>query len=167
MKEYGLNETLASQLLSSDFTELFERIQQETHIPSSFSAATLVETMKSLKRQSFDVSNLSDSIIFQIFIALDSGNMAKEAMPDILAWLTRNPGNTVHDGLKALGFGTVSREELEIAVGKAIEDNREMIRERRIGALGPLMGILMKEFRGRVDAKILNDMLRKHIERIQ
>jgi glutamyl-tRNA(Gln) amidotransferase subunit E len=164
MKEYNLNETLASQLLSSEFTELFEHIQQETHIPSSFSAATLVETMKSLRRQGLDVQNISDSTLFEVFVAVDSGKIAKEAIPDILSWLARNPEKTVLDGLKALGLETVSEGELEIAVAKAIEDNKEMIMERRTGALGPLMGILMKEFRGKVDAKVLSDMLRKHIE---
>jgi glutamyl-tRNA(Gln) amidotransferase subunit E len=166
MKEYSLNETLASQLLSSEFTDLFEHIQQETHIPSSFSAATLVETMKSLRRQGLDVQNISDSKLFEVFVAVDSGKMAKEAIPDILSWLARNPEKTVLDGLKALGLETVSKEELEIAVAKAIEDNKEMIMERRTGALGPLMGILMKEFRGKVDAKVLSDMLRKHVEQI-
>ena len=166
MKEYDLNETLASQLLSSEFTELFERIQHETRIPSSFSAATLVETMKSLRRQGFDVSNISDSTLFEVFTTVDSGKMAKEAIPDILAWLAKNPEKTVVDGQKALGLETISKEELEISVAKVIEDNREMVRERRIGALGPLMGTLMKEYRGKVDAKILSDMLRMHIERI-
>lgn len=39
-----------------------------------------------------------------------------------------------------------------------------MIKERGERAIGPLMGLVMKEVRGRADGKIVNDLLRAAIQ---
>lgn len=48
MREYGLNDKLATQLVNSGYDDLFERIAGETGVATSFVAATLTETLKSL-----------------------------------------------------------------------------------------------------------------------
>jgi glutamyl-tRNA(Gln) amidotransferase subunit E len=164
IKDYNLNETLASQILSSEYLDLFERTAKCMAIPPSFLAATLVETMKSLRRQGVEVSNLSETTIYDIFKIVDSGQAAKEAIPDILSWLAKNPSKTTGEALRSLGLETVSREELEALVSEVVEENRKLIDDRGISALGPLMGTLMRELRGRVDAKTVSELLRRRIE---
>lgn len=166
MKDYDLNESLASQILSSEYADLFERAAEDTSISPSFLAATLVETTKSLRRQGIDVSNLSEATIYEVFRVVNAGRAAKEAIPDMLAWLAKNPSKSVGEALRSLGLGTVSGDELEAIVARVVGENRKLIDERGVGALGPLMGILMRELRGRVDARTLSEILRKRIESI-
>ncbi|MCJ7631954.1 GatB/YqeY domain-containing protein, partial [Candidatus Bathyarchaeota archaeon] len=166
MNDYNINEKLASQILSSEYVELFERTATETTIAPSFVAATLVETIKGLNRQDIDISNLSEKTLFEVFKLVNSGRAAKEAIPDILSWLTKNSSRLPDEAVKALGFETASQEELEAVVSKAVKENKRLIDKRGDGALGPLMGTLMRELRGKVDAKTLSEILRKKIETV-
>ncbi|MCJ7609644.1 GatB/YqeY domain-containing protein, partial [Candidatus Bathyarchaeota archaeon] len=93
-----------------------------------------------------------------------SGRVGKEAVSDILSWLAKNPSKTFDDAFGQLGLGTVSREELETIVAWVINENTSLVQERGIGALGPLMGTLMRELRGKADAKTMSELLRKRIE---
>jgi len=164
MKDYGLNERLASQVLSSEYGDLFEKAAKEKKIQPPFIAATLVETTKNLRRQGIEVTNIPEETIYEIFKVVDSGQAAKEAIPDILAWLAKNPSKFPSEALKALGLETISPEELDAVVSKVVEENKKLIEERGAGALGPLMGTLMRELRGRVDARTLSEILRRRIE---
>jgi len=164
MKDYGLNERLASQVLSSEYGDLFEKAAKEKKIQPSFIAATLVETTKNLRRQGIEVTNIPEETIYEIFKVVDSGQVAKEAIPDILSWLAKNPSKSPSEALKALGLETISPEELDAVVSKVVEENKKLIEERGAGALGPLMGTLMRELRGRVDARTLSEILRRRIE---
>lgn len=165
IRDYDLNETLASQVLSSDYVELFERAAKDTNIAPSFLAATLVETMKSLSRQGVEVSELAEATIFEVFKIVDSGRAAKEAVPDILSWLAKNR-KTPNEAIKALGLENIPKETLEVMIARVVEENRKLIEERGTSAMGPLMGTLMRELRGKVDARTLSELLSKKIESI-
>ncbi|WP_371133314.1 hypothetical protein [Sediminibacterium sp.] len=38
-----------------------------------------------------------------------------------------------------------------------------MVKERGMGAMGPLMGMAMKELKGKADGKLVNKLLRENI----
>jgi glutamyl-tRNA(Gln) amidotransferase subunit E len=164
LEDYRLNERLASDILYSEYLDLFEKTARETTISPSFLAATLVETLKSLRRQGLEVQRIAEATLFEVFRAIGSGTVGKEAMPDILSWLAKNPSKTFDDAFRQLRLGAVSHEELETTVTRVVDENIGLVQERGIGALGPLMGTLMRELRGKADAKTLSDLLRKRIE---
>jgi len=87
MNTYGLNQKLATQLLDMDHSAIFEGIVHKTRMPPSFVAATLTETFKDLGRQGIDVNLLSARSIEDVFICVDSGVVAKEAIPMIIGWM--------------------------------------------------------------------------------
>jgi len=58
----------------------------------------------------------------------------------------------------------MSRKDLEKLVDEVIEKNTEFIELRGRGAFGPLMGIVMKKTRGRVKAKLVNEILKSKLE---
>jgi len=164
VENYRLNERLASDILYSEYLDLFEKTARETTVSPSFLAATLVETLKSLRRQGLEVQIIAEATLYEVFKAIDSGRVGKEAVSDILSWLAKNPSKTFDDAFGQLGLGTVSREELETIVAWVINENTSLVQERGIGALGPLMGTLMRELRGKADAKTMSELLRKRIE---
>lgn len=164
MKEYGLNGKLAAQLLNSDYCHVFEDVARKTKVTSSFIAATLTETFKDMQRKGVDVSLLSESLVEDVFALVDAGVIAKEAIPEVLAWVVGHEGTDLKDAVSALGLGMVSEEELAAIVEKVVKENEALIRQRGASALGPLMGTLMKELRGKVDAKRVSQLIKKMVE---
>jgi glutamyl-tRNA(Gln) amidotransferase subunit E len=59
----------------------------------------------------------------------------------------------------------VGPEELEDRVREVVSSHVELVRERGVGAARPLMGILMKSLRGRVDGKVVSELLLREIRR--
>jgi glutamyl-tRNA(Gln) amidotransferase subunit E len=163
MKLYSLNDKLASQLVDSEYDAVFERVADDTSLATSFLAATLTETLKSLRREGFDVEPFSEDMLLKLFKSVDEGVIAKEAIPDVLKWLGSHEGAEIRDALEALGLSMISIAEVETIVNQLVQENEDLIRQRGLSALSPLMGVIMKTYRGRVDAKKVSQILREKI----
>ena len=163
MKEYRLNEKLAKQILESDFLELFEKIVKETNISPTLVVVTLTETLKSLAREGCVLENITEENLFEIFRLIGEGRMYKEAIYETLRWLSNNSEASPLEALKALNLETISREALRRIVDQKISENREMVEKLGEKALGPLMGILMKELRGKVSSDEIQNQLKSVI----
>lgn len=163
MRMYNLNDKLATQLVDSEYDVVFERIANDTSLAPSFLAATLTETLKSLRREGFDVERFSEDMLIELFKSVDEGVIAKEAIPEVLRWLGSHEEAEIRDALKSLGLRMISTAEVETIVDQLVQANEELIRQRGLSALSPLMGVIMKTCRGRVDAKKVSQMLREKI----
>jgi glutamyl-tRNA(Gln) amidotransferase subunit E len=167
VKEYNLNQKLARQVLDSEYSELFEVIVKETHLSPITVAAFMTETMKALKRDGVQVENVSEDHMREAFRSVSSGELTKEAVPDIMAWLSTHSDKTVHEAIGSIGLKMLSEEELEEIIEAAIERNRGLIDERGATAFGPLVGIVMKEVRGKAEAALVTELLKKKMERLR
>ena len=49
-------------------------------------------------------------------------------------------------------------------INNLIEEKLEFVKERGMGAIGPLMGPVMSEFRGKMDGSQINELLIKGIK---
>jgi len=165
MKEYGLNPKLTRQVLDSDYTELFETAARETHVSPIIIAVALTETLKALKREGIETDKISDEQIKGLFRLIDSGEATKEAIPDILTWLAKHEEDTPKEAIEGLGLAIISGEELEAIIEKLIKENDGLIKEKGKGAFGPLMGIIMKNIRGRAKAEQVSETLMKKLEK--
>jgi glutamyl-tRNA(Gln) amidotransferase subunit E len=59
-----------------------------------------------------------------------------------------------------------SEAEARAIVKRAVEGKLDLIKAKGLGARGPLMGIVMKELRGKVDGKIVATWLQEEIQRL-
>ena len=164
MTEYKLNRKLAKQILDSEYLELFECLAGETKVSETVIAVALTETLKALERDGVNVEALSDEQFREMFRLIGSGKTVKESIPEILTWLAENEDATVKDALESLGLSMMSRKELEKLVNDVIDKNSEFIELRGKNAFGSLMGIIMKKARGRVKAKLVNEMLKSKLD---
>ncbi len=164
MEKYKVNQKITKQILDSEYLELFEALAGETKISPTVIAVALTETLKSLKREGKNIGLLSDEQISGMFRLIDLGKTAKESIPEILSWLVDNEDSTAKDALESLGLSMMSRKDLEKLVDEVVEKNTEFIELRGRGAFGPLMGIVMKKTRGRVKAKLVNEILKSKLE---
>ena len=160
MTKYKLNRKLAKQILDSEYLELFESLAGETKVSLTVIAVAFTETLKALERDGVNVAAVTDEQFREMFKLISSGKTVKESIPEILTWLAENEDATVKDALESLGLSMMSRKELEELVNDVIDKNSEFIELRGKNAFGSLMGIIMKKARGRVKAKLVNEMLK-------
>ena len=159
--DYGLNEKLARQVVDSDYCELFEEISKGTGVAPTVIAVALTETLKSLERDRVEVDTLKDDATRGVFELLDEGLTVKESLPDIFTWLSSHADGSPREALKALGLELMSGDELRLIVEDKVEENRELVERMGDRALGPLMGMVMGEVRGRAKAEDVQTLLRE------
>jgi glutamyl-tRNA(Gln) amidotransferase subunit E len=163
-KEYKLNEKLAKQVLDSEYVELFEVIVKESKVQATTVAAFMTETMKALRRDGVPVEKIAETQIRDMFNCIGSGEVTKEAIPEIVTWLGQHEGCTVKEATESIGLKMLSKEELAKIIERTIQTNKRLIEERGANAYGALIGIVMKEVRGKANAALVSDLLRQRLE---
>lgn len=164
MREFGLNEKLARQIVDSEFVDLFEAIVQESRVSPTVVVSILTEQLKALKREGVEVEKVSDEQFKEMFRLVGVGDVAKEAVPDILTWLSKHENVDVREAIEDLGFAALSEKELEEMINVLLRENEQLVKEKGMNAFGALMGAVMKKARGRVKAELVSDMLKKKLE---
>jgi glutamyl-tRNA(Gln) amidotransferase subunit E len=149
MKEYRLNEKLATQIVDSEYGVLFESIVKESHVAATTVAVFLTETLTALRRESIAIEKVADNQIMEIFKGVGSGEIVKEAVTDVFVWLSKNKYKSIRDAVDGLGLKMLSKAELTMLVDKVIAENRQLVDQLGEKAFGKLIGILMKEARGK------------------
>jgi glutamyl-tRNA(Gln) amidotransferase subunit E len=163
MKEYSLNEKLAKQIVDSEYNALFEVIVKESGVSATTVAAFLTETLKALKRVGIQVEKVSENQMREVFRWVGSGELAKEAVADVFGWLSTHEGKSLRDAVESLGLKMFSKAELEVLVDRAIAANRQAVEKLGKNAFGMLMGIVMKEVRGKADPELVSMLLKERL----
>ena len=162
IKEYGLDEGMANQIAYSEKLPLFERAVA-AGIRPVFAARTILASLKELSRAGVDSSKLPDEAVISVMQAIEKGNAAKEAVLEILTACAK--GMSVKDAIAKVA-PAFSREELTNLVKGIVSERVDFIKERGKAALGPVMGVVMKEVRGRIDGKVVSEVLNEELGRI-
>ena len=163
IKEYKLSEDLAHQLVRQDRTEQFEEIVAECGVEPTTVASLLAYTLKELRREGLDVENLSDSLkgTFQL---LKQGKISKDAVSDVLVGVLKENW-TPEEAAGNLNLLMLSEENVRDIIEGIISSNEKLITERKMGAMGSLMGMAMKELKGKADGKLVNKFLKEEIQK--
>ncbi len=165
VKEYGLSRDLASLIVDSPYTAAFESMVKSDGLSPSFVAGTFEYTFPMLRREGVDVDSFAEAQVRDVLMKVSRGEVAKEAVPDVFRWLASNRGATAVRALKALSLGSVGCDTIKVAVREAVDKNIDLVRRDGERALSPIMGDLMKAFRGKVDGKLLSSVLKEEISR--
>ena len=164
IKQYGLNEKLAKQLIDSEYILLFEETAKTSGVAASTISAFLTETVKALKREGIQLDNVSDDQIKSIFKAVGSGELAKEAIADVFSWLSKNEGKTLQDATNALGLKMFTEADLAPVIDRIVAANKQQIEKLGKNAFGMLMGVAMKEVRGKANPELVSKLLRERLK---
>jgi glutamyl-tRNA(Gln) amidotransferase subunit E len=163
MKQYSLNEKLAKQIVDSEYGGLFERIAKESGVAATTVAVFLTETLKSLRRDGVVVEKVTDDQLMEVFRGVGFGEVAKEAVADVFVWLSENEGKSLQDAVGALGLKMFSKAELAKLVDRIVAENRQAVDSLGKKAFGMLMGIVMKEVRGKADSGLVSELLKERL----
>lgn len=161
-----LSEELASLIVRSLNLDTFERVIDETEVSPTLVAVTLENTLVSLNREGVPVENISEDLILQVFYAIEAEEISAEALPDILSYLAENPDHNLANAVSALDLQMVADQEISAIIQKIVENRTDFIQEQGERSVGGLMGIAMKELKGKADGKKVKEMLEKEVQRV-
>jgi glutamyl-tRNA(Gln) amidotransferase subunit E len=96
--------------------------------------------------------------------ALSSGILAKEAVQDVLKALDEG-APSVAAAIETAGATAADQGAVDAVIAAVIAERIEFVRDRGMGAIGPLMGPVMAELRGKADGALISDRLKAAIEK--
>ncbi len=163
MTNYGLNDKLAKQIVDSDYGGLFESIVKESGVEATTVAVFLTETLKALRRDGVAVEKVTLDQMMKVFKGVGSGELVKEAVADVYVWLSENEGKSLQDAIEDLGLKIFSEAELEKLVDRVVAENQKEVERLGAEAFGLLMGVVMKEVRGKADPTVVSSLLRERL----
>ncbi len=161
--QYRLSEDLAQQLFNSEYMFLFEELVAKTGAPPVLVASVLTNTLRNLRREGVNIENIEEEHLFSVFKAVAGGKIAKEAIPDVLKAIAENPELSIESILSKLSLQSLTISELEELVSQIISERKQLVKEKGEKAFGPIMGLVMERVRGRIDGKVVAEVVRKKL----
>ena len=165
-KKYDLNEQLAEQIFDSQYIDLFEKIVEKTSVNPTFTASILCSSITKLERDGLNSKLLKNEEIAKAFEFLKSGKITKESIDIIFEDIMAEKSETIEEAIKNTAIETIDEAKLEQIIEKITNENKGIIQNQKERAIGPLMGIAMKELRGKAPGEMINNLLLKNIKRI-
>ena len=101
--------------------------------------------------------------VIESFELLASDKIPKESLEIIFESIMSGKSENVSIAMQITDVSSMHEDELNEILDKIIQNNIDLVKERGENALVTLMGIAMKEVRGKASGKVVNDLLRKKI----
>jgi glutamyl-tRNA(Gln) amidotransferase subunit E len=164
-KKYDLNLQLAEQIFDSVYLEIFEYTCEKTTITPTFIASILCSTITNLERNGLNSKLLKNEEITKSFEFLSNEKITKESIQMIFENIMSGKSRTIEDAIRNTSVETMSKEEFEKIIDGIVVSNKEIIQNQKERAISPLMGIVMKELRGKVSGEMVNNLLLEKIKK--
>ncbi|MBU5575374.1 MAG: Glu-tRNA(Gln) amidotransferase subunit GatE [Candidatus Aenigmarchaeota archaeon] len=155
-----LPKELSEEIIRSEYLEFFEKLYMK--YDPKLVANTFISTIKELKRDGYEISNIAFEHFDEIFEMVSKKIIGKEAIPEIIKIISKNPNLKIEDAIKILGIEKISIEELEKIIKNIFNKYPDLYKEKKVSAL---MGEVMKEVRGKIDGAIVFKKLKEMIEK--
>jgi len=155
---YSISEEIVENLVYEDKADIFEQLLQKG-APLKVVVTTLTQTLTALSREGVEISNITDDHLLEIFDALIQNKFSKEAVPELLMVIGKDPTKQMTEIIRKIGGG-LSRDELDQIIQLNLDASQDLIIERGMDAFSPLMGLVMKKVRGKIDGKVVSERLR-------
>ncbi len=162
--KYKLNLQLAEQIFDSRYIGLFEKIIEKIKINPTFVASILCSTITNLERNGLNSNLLKNDEIFKLFSLLEDGKISKESIEIIFESIMSGKSKNTEEAMKNASIESVNEEEIEKIIVGIVDKNEIIIKNQKERAIGPLMGIVMKELRGKASGEIINRLLLENIK---
>ena len=165
VKEYGVNREQAEAIINGAYEDEFELLA------GAFGNAQVVariylNTFPELEKAGLSPAWLHVDSVKDVMSLFSKGVFAKEAIPEVLSWMLKNEVTDAQKAVDALGLGGTDEAAVREICARVVREREGFIRDRKEAALGPLMGIVMKELRGKADGKLISETLREMIGRL-
>ncbi len=163
--KYEINLQLAEQIFDSKYIELFENIIKKINVNPTFVASILCSTITNLERSGLNSTLLKNTEIRKTFEFLEKEKIAKESIEIIFENIMAGKSSTIEEAMKMASIETVNDIDLEKIIQDIVDKNEQLVKNQKERSIGPLMGIVMKELRGKASGEIVNKILLKNIQK--
>jgi Glu-tRNA(Gln) amidotransferase subunit E-like FAD-binding protein len=158
IKKYRLSAEMAKQIADSGRADLFGELAL-VYKPRVVAAA-LTSYLKQLKSEGAAVENLTDKVLKKLFQSLKGKEIPKEKLIHILEKLAEKPDTDIK---KLLGkTETVPDSEVRKLIKGIVKENRAVLKQHNAEKI--LMGMVMKELRGKVSGRVVVKVLREEMK---
>jgi glutamyl-tRNA(Gln) amidotransferase subunit E len=164
-KKYKIEERLIKELIFTGILNLFDELLNIYPENPILIITTLLETTTALRRDAKEVENIKDKDFIDIFSLLKNNEIGKEAIEEFMMAKSDNPDLTIEEIKKELKIEKISEEDLKRIINGIINKNLDLVKEKEMRAMGPLMGEVMKEVRGKIDGKIVSNELKNILQK--
>ena len=163
-EKYRINNQLAEQIFDSEYFEIFEQICSQKQNSPNFVVSILCSTITNLERSGLNSSLLSNEHIKKTFELLEQEKINKESIQIIFEQIMSKKVSNVLQALENASITQLTENELDGILDKIIQENIDKIKQEQMRALSGIMGIAMKEVRGKASGKIINQKLKEKIQ---
>jgi glutamyl-tRNA(Gln) amidotransferase subunit E len=154
-KELPLNAEESKQVVSrnldSRFQKLFEQINDQKNL-----SRVLLHTIPNLESEGNNF--VDDDDILRVLLLVKEGKIAKEGIENALVQSSK--------GEQIEMSGENIEKDVTLFIDKLIRDRMDFVKNRRMEAVGPLMGNVMAKFRGKMDGAKINALLMDRIKKM-
>ena len=164
--EYMLSEDLATQLVKRQVADTFEAILADVDVDATPVASLLAYDLREIKREGHEITALTLDHFKDIFNLLADGKIAKDSVRKLAVETIKTPDADISQIAEDNNLVMMSDEEVHEIIAGIVADNEEMVKERQMGAMGPLMGMCMKELKGKADGGLVNQIVREEIQKL-
>ena len=166
LRDYHLNNEQITQLFSSGYEHEFEQLAKQFPDHKNTILRVFLNTIPELINQNISIENLNPQLLAEIFSRLSENTFAKEAIPTILICLLQQPQMAVDEAITTCGLQETPQDQIVEIIKKIIRERQDFVKQKGTDAVGPLMGLVMKELRGKADGKLISKLLQQQIEKI-
>ena len=164
--KYKINAQLSEQIFDSEYFDLFEKICYDEKNSPNFVASVLCSTITNLQRNGLDSKLLTHDEIFTTFELLQSKKITKESIEIIFQQIMSGKATTALDAVAKASITQLSEDELEKILDKIIEQNYDEIKKDGMHSMSSIMGMMMKQVRGKTSGSLVNELVKRKIRAI-
>lgn len=153
LNNYDISGDQLKQLLSRELDDHF--VSHSQGLPQKAWATMLLENEGDI------------GLMALVLAAKEAGHVTREGMQTLLAEFEgQNPTiDQLSSKSEELGLKPADASDLADIVANVVSGRLDFVKERGMGAMGPLMGLVMKECGGAADGKQVSALLREEIMR--
>lgn len=166
IKEYKLSEDLSNQLVRRLLADRFEELMAKLKVDSTTVASVLVSDLRDLRREGVDVSIFTNEKLTETFKLLEDNKISKDALKDLMLAVSKKPEEPVEKIAEEENLTLLSEDEVRAIIHDIVSGQENMVKERQMGAMGPLMGMSMKQLKGKADGSLVNKIVREEIQKL-
>jgi len=160
LTELKIPENLVKKLSISKYLDLFYKIINELGIDPVLVATSLEEKTKYLRRKGKRIDLVSEKNIYDIFKNYKENRFSKEAIPEILSFLSDYPKKDLDDAIKKLDIKALSIDDLNKEIEKVISKDKKRYQNNK-QKINAIMGEVMKVARNRIDGEKVRERILK------
>ena len=101
-----------------------------------------------------------------MFSLLEEGKISKDAIKDLMIAVSKKPDADVAEIAEEANLTLLSEDAVRDIIHEIATQSESMIKERQMGAMGPLMGMSMKKLKGKADGSLVNKIVREEIQNL-